>query len=102
MEAEDLSAIVGVLLSLGFSYLPGVKKHFGDLDPTTKRQVMLGLLLICALGILGLSCIRPGDFTPGLCSQEGGWKLLKIFIAAAIANQATFELTPKERIKREK
>ncbi len=102
MEAEDLSAVAGVLLSLGLSYIPGVKQYFGDLAPTTKRLVMLGLLLVCALGIFGLSCVRPGDFSPGLCSQDGSWRLLKVFIAAAIANQAAFELTPKARIKGEK
>ena len=45
MTATELSAIAGVVLSLFFSYVPGVKSWFGDLSSEYKQTVM-GLLLL--------------------------------------------------------
>jgi hypothetical protein len=91
---EEISAIAGILLSLGFSYLPGLKDRFSQLEPTSKRLVMLGLLALVALGVFGLSCLRPG-WLPGVtCSGEGAWELARIFFIAVVANQAAYELSP--------
>jgi hypothetical protein len=96
---EEISAAAGILLSLGFSYIPGVQKRFAELDPTHKRLVMLGLLLACALCVFGLSCAGPG-FPPGpwpafTCDRDGAWELARVFVAALIANQAAFSISPR-------
>ncbi len=100
IQAEELSALAGMLLSLGFSYLPGLSSRFARLSPTQKRLVMLGLLFACTLGIFGLSCLRP-ELTPGLSCREGdAWDLLRVFVMALVANQAAFGVTPKREADR--
>jgi hypothetical protein len=72
-----------------------VRQRFGGLDPTYKRLVMLGLLLACALGVFSLSCLKT-DLTPTIsCSRAGAWELGRIFVAALIANQAAFSVSPQ-------
>ena len=46
MNPEVLSAAAGVLLSLAFSYLPGLNGWFSSLDGTHKRLVMLAALVL--------------------------------------------------------
>jgi hypothetical protein len=95
INSEELSAASGIVLSLGFSYIPGVSRRFDGLTPTQKRLVMLGLLLACALGVFALSCLNSGLITAPTCNQAGAWGLAKVFVAALIANQATFTISPK-------
>ncbi len=95
ITAEELSTMAGILLSLGFSYIPGVRERFDALQPTHKRLVMLGLLLACALGVFGLSCLDTGLPPLAACTREGAWQLGRIFVAALIANQAAFALSPQ-------
>lgn len=93
MTAEQLSAIAGVILSLAFSYLPGLAPWFDKLDPTVKRLVMALLLLAVSVGAFGLSC--AGVVNAATCTQAGAWSLLNVFIAALVANQATYLISPQ-------
>ena len=83
----------GLILSLVCSYVPGAKQKYAALDGTGKRLVMLGLLFLAALGIFGASC--AGYISTVACDQAGAMKLVGLFFAAAVANQATFLFTPK-------
>ncbi len=56
LTPEVLSMIAGVILSLAFSYIPGLSQWFAGRDGTFKRLVMLLLLAISAAGLYGLSC----------------------------------------------
>lgn len=93
MTSESLAAVAGVVLSLAFSYVPGLNAWFDKLEPTHKRLVMLVLIVLVAAGAFGLSCARLYDFVA--CSQQGAITLLNAVIAAAVANQATYLLSPK-------
>lgn len=94
MTYQLLSTVAGIVLSLLFSYVPGLKDKFNALAPDQKRGVMLILLLATAAGFLGVSCLgRYGGLT---CDADGSWKALEVFILAAIANQAAFALTPRK------
>ncbi|HEX9029601.1 MAG TPA: hypothetical protein VF823_10545 [Anaerolineales bacterium] len=95
LSAEGLSALAGILLSLGCSYLPGVRQRFGELDATGKRLVMLGLLAVSALGVFGLSCTPYQPFPELSCDQAGAWGMLRLFLAALVANQAAFNVSPR-------
>ncbi len=95
ITSEELSAVAGILLSLGFSYIPGVRERFGSMEPTYKRLVMLGLLLVSALGIFSLSCLQSPVLKAITCDQAGAWELGRVFVAALIANQAVFTASPK-------
>jgi len=78
MTAEMISASAGILLSLVFSYVPGLSDWFNALDGAHKRLVMLAALVLPA------------------CSQAGLLSLLEALIAALVANQATYMISPKK------
>jgi hypothetical protein len=96
VSAEDLSMAAGVLLSLVFSYLPGVSERFVQLSPTHKRLVMLALLGVVTGGVFALSCMESPAL-PGrvVCDQAGAWGLVRAFVLAAIANQSAYALSPR-------
>ena len=60
INPEVLSAAAGVLLSLAFSYLPGLNGWFASLEGTHKRLVMLAALVLVAAGAFALSCAGAG------------------------------------------
>lgn len=95
MTPESLSAIAGMILSLIFSYVPKVNEWFAAKDPTIKRLLMAGLLLLVAAGALGLSCAQV--ITSVECSQNGLLNLITAFIAALVANQATYQISPQKK-----
>lgn len=98
MTAQDLSTYAAILLSLVCSYFPGIKDAFDLLLPTYKRLVMLILLTITTAAIFGLACWgvwhTPVSIT---CDATGAAALVKALIAAIIANQAAFLLSPRVR-----
>lgn len=102
MELMTLIATVaGALLSLLFAYVPGLKEKFGALEDDQKRLVMLGLLVITALALVGVTC---GGFAEDLglvltCDRSGFVAVLKAFAAATIANQTAFLISPKGKKK---
>jgi len=93
MTAEQLAAITGIVLSLAFSYIPGVKDWFDTLQPG-KKQALMGALLIAVAGtVFGLSC--SGIISAVSCSQSGAIGLVNVLINALIANQSTYLITRK-------
>ena len=94
MSSEFLSLSAGVTLSLAFSYIPGAKDWFAGLAPNYKRLVMLGSLLLVALGIFGLACL--GRYDAITCDIDGAWQVGEVFLFAAIGSQGAYALTPKK------
>ena len=99
MTEELLSALAGIVLSLAFSYIPGLNVKFAALTEEYKKLSMLGLLVLVAGIVFGLTCTKYGAMLgiPLTCDEAGGFALLKILLAAAVANQTTFKLTPQTR-----
>jgi hypothetical protein len=101
MTPELLVSIAGIILSLAFSYIPGLDVKFAALEGVYKRLVMLGLMVLTAAGAYGLSC--AGLIDASTCDQAGAWGLVQLFIFAAIANQSAYMLSPEtERVFRAK
>ena len=96
MTSDQLAAIAGLVLSLVFSYVPGLNSMFDKLDATQKRLVMAGLLLIVAAGAFGLSCAQV--LVVVTCDKPGALGLVSAFIAALVANQAAFQISPKANV----
>ena len=88
MEDNLLVMIAGVLLSLAFAYVPGLRDKFDGLESERKALAMAAVLLVAALGVFVAGCYSPWQAVE--CSEEGAWALVDLFIAAIIANQATF------------
>lgn len=97
MTSTLLASIAGIVLSLLFSYVPGLSDWYGRQTDTAKRLVMLAILVLVAVGAYGLSCSSFGNqYVPGLtCDEAGASGLAASLVAALIANQATFLISPK-------
>jgi len=89
--------IAGVVLSLVFSYFPGLSKWYDGLASNVKRLVMLGLILVVAGAYFGLSCTSwAADLGIDLACTEDGFKAVVLaFVQILIANQATYLASPK-------
>lgn len=94
MNAETLSGFAGVALSLGFSYLPGLSNGYEKLEPTTKRLVMGTVLIAAAILVFIMSCTNI--YAGVTCDQPGATGLLRNLVAALVANQATYLISPQK------
>jgi hypothetical protein len=97
MTAEQLSAIAGAILSLVFSYVPGIYKKYQPLSEEIKRLIMLGLLVLTCIGIYALACTKWGAYL-GItvtCDQPGLVQLIWSLVLAIMANQSTYRLSPR-------
>ena len=90
MEANLLVGIAGILLSLGFGYVPGLSDWYNALDGVRKAQVMALLLLVAAVGVFLAGCYSPWQAVT--CDEEGFWGLVELLVLALVANQATFQI----------
>lgn len=96
MTAETLSLLAGTILSLLFSYVPGLNTKFASFDTEKKRGIMLVILAVCAGAIYGLSCAgwATNLHINVTCDQAGAWILIQAFILAVIANQGIYSISP--------
>ena len=97
LNSEQLAMYASVVLSLLFSYVPGLNTWYQTLDATKKSLIMLGLLVVVAGGSMGLACTGWGaDFGLSLsCDRVGFAGLFQALLLAVIANQATYKLSPQ-------
>ncbi len=94
MDAELLASVVAIVFSLFFSYVPGISDRFDTLGKKQKQMWMGILLVLVAVGAFVLSCGGLIDIGLG-CDKSGAKGMLRILIAAAVANQAAYSLTKK-------
>lgn len=98
MTAQVLAAAAGILVSLMFSYLPGVADWYAAQDGTHKRLIMLGALAAVAGAVFGLSCLgiaQVGGANLPACTVTGLQGLLEALVAALVANQAAYLISPE-------
>jgi hypothetical protein len=94
MTPELLSSLAGIVLSLAFSYIPGLNTWYDPKPPTTKRLIMLAALAVVTAGVFGLSC--SGIFDSVTCDKNGAITLVTSFVLAMVANQSAYQLsTPR-------
>ena len=101
MSADLLAGIASTIISLAFSYIPKADGWWETLDETYRRLIMLGVLVLVALGAVGLACTGlAADF--GLtvtCDKPGIIALVRVFGVAVIVNQSAFKITPRTKAK---
>jgi len=89
MTDNIVGSLAGALLALLFGYAPGLRAWYEALEPTRKALVMLLLLLAAAVLLYLAGCYTP--WPVGVtCDEAGFWQLAQLFIAALVANQATY------------
>lgn len=94
MTEATIASIAGVIVSLAFSYIPGLKAWFDAQSQANKSLAMLAALVLAVGVIFGASC--AGYATEPACTVAGAKTLLPLFIAALLANQGTYLLTPTQ------
>jgi hypothetical protein len=99
MTPELLASIAAVLLSLFASYFPGFSAWYETLSANAKRLLMLGMIAAITLGSYVIACadLAAAFQIPATCDQNGAIDLIKSFIAAIVANQAAYLITPDGR-----
>ena len=91
LSPENLAAVAGIVLSLVFSYVPGLSTKFSALDPVRKRLTFMGLLLLTAIGFVAYECRALVE-----CYTANGEKAVTAFVFALMASQGAYQLTPKK------
>ena len=94
MTGTTLVSLAGILLSLAFSYIPGLQGWFAALNGQYKRLVMLAALLIVAIGVYISTC--AGYSAQVTCDIAGAQQLISLYLSAMIANQAAYMITPTQ------
>lgn len=100
MTSDLIASIAGVVLSLLFSYLPGLSAWYGELSGDKKRLIMLGMLALVAGGMYALDCggllVKVAPDVAGMCTAADGWvQVVRAFVLAMIANQSAYAISPK-------
>ena len=94
LTPELLGAIAGIVLSLLFSYIPGLSTKFASLKPEIKRLIMAGLIVVSSGIVFAAGCAGWIE-TNIVCDRGGAIQLLSIVISALIANQSTYAISPQ-------
>lgn len=93
MTQEQLTYIAGIVLSLIFAYIPGIKTWYDVKDSATKALIMAGMLLLVVVGVFGLACAGFSfNAVTVSCTKVDLMNLIQVYIFALIANQASFKL----------
>jgi hypothetical protein len=93
---EFLALVAGAVLSLLFSYVPGLNTWFAGIGSIYQRLLMLAMLAVVTGGVIGLSCASL--ITAVACTKEGIWGAVQIFILAMIANQSAYAISPQTKV----
>lgn len=97
ITADFISSVAGILLSLVFSYIPGLNTAFAKLDTGKQRLIMLASLVVVSLALVGISCAGfAKDLGIALTCDRSGFVLVaQAFVFSLIANQAAYSITPQ-------
>lgn len=94
LTPEVLASLAGAVLSLGFSYIPGLNTRFAGYTDTAKRLIMAILLLVVSAGLYGLQCAQI--ITIGIaCTQAGAFQIVWIWLLAIVFNQSAYSISPR-------
>ena len=94
MTSGKIAAAAGIVLSLLFSYVPGVSKWYNGLGKIEKQGTMGVALIAATAALFGLSC--AGFLDAVTCDAGGAVAAIGMLIDALVANQATYLITPRK------
>jgi len=90
LSLETLASVSGIVLSLLFSYLPGLQQKYDSLSGDYKRLIMAGMLLLTTAGLVVYDCRSDSA-----CYAASLEPAIRVFVAALVANQGAYLLTPE-------
>lgn len=95
MTSEALSLVAGLILSLIFTYLPGIRESWAELEASKKQQYMAILLVVVAVGATVLSCFNV--IVAITCTQNDivtfFMRVVVNAVLALSANQSVYQIT---------
>lgn len=98
MSPEALASFAGIGLSLVLSYVPGLADWYETRPSTSKRAVMALMLLAVAIGSAVWTCSQPQVGDPFRMCIGSSWRAYaQAFVAALVASQGAYLLTPKDK-----
>jgi hypothetical protein len=89
-----IAAVVGALISFGFTYIPGLNTCWAALKKEKQQLAMVGMMLLVTIVIMALGCYNV-IITNLTCDQNGVLTAILIFFGAATGNQVAFRLSPQ-------
>jgi uncharacterized membrane protein len=104
ISPEMLSMVTGAVLSLVFSYVPGLNAWFAKKEKETQQLYMLGLMIIVAGAAFGLACGNVLYDLFGVvlnCDRAGALTVVKALLLAIAGNQTVYRITPHAKAVRE-
>lgn len=97
LTPEILGGFAGAVMSLAFSYVPGLSDWFGKLNSKQKSGLTALVIIAVAGAAYGLSC--AGWIAAVPCTQDGLVRLAQTVFAALVVNQSVYQLSPQKSIK---
>ena len=91
LSADVFAGLAGLILSLAFNFVPGLREWFAAKSDVVKSDVMLLCLVLAAGGIAAVSCF--GLWSVITCDKPGFLNLAGIFLSALVANQSAQPIT---------
>lgn len=101
MTSNELSLLAGAVLSLGFTYIPGLNAWFAAKPATEKKLWMAVLTLLIAVLAFAAACANLVDLpliSTITCDKAGVTGLAVSFVLALVANQGTDRISPEPQI----
>ena len=93
LSSEMLVSIAGVVLSLLFSYIPGLRTWYAGLVAEVKQLIMLGLIVLVSGAVFALGCYDI--LSTGIaCDRYGVISLVWMIVLGLTSNQAAYMITP--------
>lgn len=97
LTAAVLLAVVGALLSVAFTWFPGMNTWYAGLDKDQQSAIMLGLLILAAAVMITLGCTGLIVVVGLVCTPQGIFTVVINLgvglVTAMMANQGTYGLT---------
>lgn len=89
---EWMAAAVGLVLTLLFSFFPGLNTWYAEKSENYKKMFMAGVLFVTLAAVFGGACL--GLLSGIECTLAGGWQILQLYVIAVVVNQSVFKITP--------
>ena len=93
--SESLSLVVGAVVSLLFSYFPALNTWFAAKQSSVKCLIMIGVMVVVSGSIFGLGCANIITMDGFVCAKESVMQFVSILIAAVVANQGAYMISPQ-------
>lgn len=95
LTPELVAAVVAGVLSLAFTYIPGLREKFAALSEDVKKSIMGGLTILAAVVVYVLACTPSLGFPFVACPEGGVWSLAAIVLVALGVNQGVDRISPE-------